>query len=236
MIRNASYSNIGGRNCNEDSVRIALSGRGVLAVVADGLGGHGGGDIASKKTVETLVSGWSGDANLDELCKDISLANDEIKKLQTEAIKMKSTVATISYTRGKCVYAYVGDTRIYRFVNGELVFQTLDHSASQLAVYLGQIKPSEIRFHEDRSRILRALGQDDELKIDTGSFDLKKGDQNAFLLCSDGFWEYVVEDEMIQDLKRSQTPGEWIRRMRSKLLERVPSDNDNNTAAAVWIY
>ncbi|MCD7847421.1 MAG: protein phosphatase 2C domain-containing protein [Oscillospiraceae bacterium] len=236
MIKTASYTDIGGRSCNEDSVRIRLSDNGILAVVADGLGGHGGGDVASQKAVETLCNGWSGDVNLDELCESIQTANTEIRKLQTPTVKMKSTITAVCYTCGKCIWAHCGDSRIYRFKNNVLEFQTTDHSASQLAVYLGQITPDEIRFHEDRSRILRALGQEDELKIDTGSMDLVKGDKYAFLLCSDGFWEYVLEEEMELDLKRASTPGEWIRRMRRRLQARIPSDNDNNTAAAVWIY
>ncbi|MCD7804656.1 MAG: protein phosphatase 2C domain-containing protein [Oscillospiraceae bacterium] len=236
MIRTASYTNIGGRNCNEDLVVVRVSGDGVIALVADGLGGHGGGDIASRKAVEIISDGWSGKADLDKLCADIQTANAEILKLQTPSCRMKSTITAVSYSDGKCVWAHCGDSRIYRFHNNVLEFQTLDHSASQLAVYLGQITPAEIRFHEDRSRIIRALGQEEELKIDTGSLDLISGDKYAFLLCSDGFWEYVLEDEMEYDLKRSSTPGEWIRRMRRRLKARIPSDNDNNTAAAVWIY
>ncbi|MCD8006362.1 MAG: protein phosphatase 2C domain-containing protein [Oscillospiraceae bacterium] len=236
MIKTASYTEIGGRSCNEDSVGIRVEDKGILAIVADGLGGHGGGDIASRLTVDIVSEGWSGKVDADELCANIQKAHEEIRKLQSPACKMKSTITALCYSHGKCVWAHCGDSRIYRFKNDKLEFQTLDHSASQLAVYLGQITPAEIRFHEDRSRILRALGQDDELKIDTGSLDLVKGEKYAFLLCSDGFWEYVLEDEMELDLKNSATPGEWVRRMRKRLLERVPKDNDNNTAAAVWVY
>ena len=57
---------------------------------------------------------------------------------------------------------------------------------------------------------------------------------HAFLLCSDGFWEYVLEEEMEEDLRISSNEEEWIVRMHARLCKRIPSDNDNNTAAAVW--
>ncbi len=82
--------------------------------------------------------------------------------------------------------------------------------------------------------MLRALGQDDELTVETGQRELGPG-SHAFLLCSDGFWEYVLEQEMALDLAKAAGPGDWLERMRRRLKERIPADNDNNTAAAVWV-
>lgn len=98
---------------------------------------------------------------------------------------------------------------------------------------LGEITPDQIRFHEDRSRVLRALGQDGELKVDIREERLSPG-RHAFLLCSDGFWEYVLEQEMVDDLAAAASPEEWLDKMRARLIARAPEDNDNNTAAAVW--
>lgn len=99
---------------------------------------------------------------------------------------------------------------------------------------LGNITPDQIRFHEDRARIYRALGQDGELKVETHAETLEKG-AHAFLMCTDGFWEYVLEDEMCADLSAAQGPEEWLGLMRARLAQRVPGNNDNNTAAAVWL-
>ena len=97
----------------------------------------------------------------------------------------------------------------------------------------GEITPEQIRFHPSRSRVLRALGQEGELRVEQGSARLEAG-QNAFLLCTDGFWEYVYENEMAETLRRSSSPQEWLERMRRYIAARAPRDNDNNTAAAVW--
>ena len=61
------------------------------------------------------------------------------------------------------------------------------------------------------------------------------GGGHAFLLCSDGFWEYVLEPEMEKDLNSAAGPEDWLERMRWRLKKRIPENNDNNTAAAVWI-
>jgi len=81
---------------------------------------------------------------------------------------------------------------------------------------------------------LRALGQKDALKVDCKETQLEKG-RHAFLLCTDGFWEYVLENEMEEDLGKAANPDEWLSLMRKRLGERIPEDNDNNTAAAVWL-
>ena len=119
-------------------------------------------------------------------------------------------------------------------MEGNLLWQTKDHSSSQIAVLLGQIVPEQIRFHEDRSRIYRALGQDEDTQVDAGEEALSPG-KHQFLLCSDGFWEYILEGEMEGQLKASATPQEWLDRMCSLLRERVPDNHDNNSAAAVWV-
>ena len=146
---------------------------------------------------------------------------------------MMSTIALLAVEGRLARWAHVGDTRLYRFLDGELVFQSRDHSASQAAVLLGEITPEQIRFHPSRSRVLRALGQEGELRVEQGSARLEAG-QNAFLLCTDGFWEYVYENEMAETLRRSSSPQEWLERMRRYIAARAPRDNDNNTAAAVW--
>lgn len=235
MIASFSYSDIGGRPCNEDAVRIKAAGEErVLAVLADGLGGHGGGQIASALAVDTVCDGWDGGELPNSLPALIQQAHRKILQSQTAARKMKSTIVALSLSSGYAEWAYAGDSRLYRFTNGALVYQTRDHSASQVAVFLGQISPDQVRFHEDRSRIFRALGQEGGLNVDVGSEPLPPGD-HAFLLCSDGFWEYVYETEMIETLAQAQSPEDWIGRMRQLLSQRVPPTNDNNSAAAIWL-
>ena len=161
-------------------------------------------------------------------------ANRRVLAIQTPQCAMKTTVTVLTLAGKRAVWAHAGDSRLYYFHDGTLDFQTRDHSAAQLGVLLGDITLDQIRFHEDRSRVLRALGQDDELTVETGGRELGGG-KHTFLLCSDGFWEYVLEPEMEEDLAKAAGPEDWLERMRWRLKKRVPEDNDNNTATAVWV-
>ena len=148
---------------------------------------------------------------------------------------MKTTAVALVLAEGAAGWAHAGDSRLYWFRDGKLAFQTRDHSASQIAVALGDITVDQIRFHEDRNRVLRALGQEGSLNVETGGEAPLGPGRHAFLLCTDGFWEYVLEREMEADLAVASTPGQWLERMRARLEERVSGSNDNHTAAAVWL-
>ena len=146
-----SYTDIGGRSHNEDAVCIRQTGENqFLAVLADGLGGHGGGEIASEIAVETLENGWKGISSPAVLYDLILQAHRRILSSQTSVCRMRSTIVALSVGSGHADWAYAGDSRLYQFYNGELVYQTRDHSASQVAVLMGEITQDEIRFHKDR--------------------------------------------------------------------------------------
>lgn len=235
MIQIASYSDVGGRERNEDSVQYAQREGGRLClVVADGLGGHGGGEQASAAAAGTICQGWDGEASRQKLTALVKEANLRVLSLQTRTCAMKTTVAVLALAGGEAAWAHVGDSRLYHFLDGKLVFQTRDHSVAQMGVMLGEITVDQIRFHEDRNRVLKALGQDAELNVESAAQALEPG-RHAFLLCSDGFWEYVLEQEMEEDLQRAGSVQQWLDAMRTRLAARVPPDNDNNTAAAVWV-
>lgn len=235
MLAVASYTDIGGRPRNEDTVRYASKdGDKLCLVLADGLGGHGGGDQASSTAAESICRNWNGTADAELLRALVREANRRVLAIQTPRCAMKTTVTVLTLAGNRAVWAHAGDSRLYYFQDGALAFQTRDHSAAQLGVLLGDITPDQIRFHEDRSRILRALGQDYELTVETGERELASG-RHAFLLCSDGFWEYVLEPEMEEDLKSAAGPEDWLERMRRRLNARVSAGNDNNTAAVVWV-
>lgn len=234
MIRYASYSDKGGRACNEDTALIRAEGDAVCAVICDGLGGYGGGDRASRKAAEIVTGGWEPGADTGLLTKLCDEAHKAVLAMQTPDCKMKTTIAVLSYTPGNVCYAYAGDSRLYHFEGDTLKFQTKDHSASQIAVMLGQITPEQIRFHSDRNRILRALGQNGASDTESGVLTVGSG-VNTFLLCSDGFWEFVLEKEMCALLGLISDPERWLAKMRELHDTRAPANCDNNTAAAVRI-
>lgn len=225
----SSYTNVGGRSHNEDALCVESTKEGVLLAVADGVGGYRGGEIASGMAMNVLKQEFHQKPLTFDLSQAIRQANLQILEQQKKTgLQMKTTVSAAWIQRETTVFAHVGDSRIYAFRNGAIVFQTIDHSASQMAVFLGEITPSEIREHPDRNVLTRTLGVSQNLKIDTAVMDNHQYD--ALLLCTDGFWEYVWEEEMVRYLRSSQTASSWISKMREAMAGRVKKGQDNNSA------
>lgn len=229
------YSDIGGRDKNEDSYTLLSDDDKVCAVIADGLGGHGFGKTASEFAVKRLAQchKYKSIPNMAHIMSAMQDANDDIIRARSNEFQMKTTVVCLFADCRKAIWAHIGDSRLYYFYNFELEDFTLDHSVSQLAVALGEIKRKDIPRHNERNRILRVIGGDD-IQPDFKEIELKKG-WHSFLLCTDGFWEYLNEDEILMDLGKSSTPEEWIKNLRCRIIKRVDGKNDNNTAAAVFI-
>ena len=230
-ISSAYYSSIGGRDKNEDSAAIVESGGAVLAVVADGLGGHANGEVASKTAVNTITSALSQkNIAIFALKEAIEAANEAIAKEKTGA-GMKSTVAILWMDKHNALMANVGDTRIYHFRNGQIVFQSRDHTLLQLEVMSGERDQQSVRKNPDRNCLLRALGGKDEVKADIVETEVLPSD--AFLLCSDGFWDNIWEKEMLETLSDTSVASDWLKSMRRIAERRMTSDNDNHTAIAI---
>ncbi|MEA4870825.1 MAG: protein phosphatase 2C domain-containing protein [Christensenella sp.] len=232
----ASYTNAGGREVNEDAT-LCLEREGVvIAAVADGLGGHGGGKIASSLAVKTLEE----QANDIAACTREAVraacerANEAVLAAQTPQQRMKTTLALAIVAEDCMALAHIGDSRIYYFHDDKIEYQSLDHSVSQLAVLTGSITAEQIRFHEDRNKVLRSLGSENgaapEIELITRPF--AEGD--AILICTDGFWEYVYEREMLRALRHAKSARDWLERMTPLIAHRAKKDNDNNTAVVVF--
>lgn len=233
----AKLSMQGGRPYNEDSVRCIEQGSILVVTVTDGLGGHGGGQIASSLAAETITDTFisNPDINVSNIQMIFESSNEKVLSSQTPACQMKSTGVALFIKDNAAIWAHVGDSRLYHFIDGRLAFQTRDHSVSQMAVMSGDISPSQIRFHEDRNKVLRAFGNDGHIKTEISEVYRLKDKFHSFLLCTDGFWEYVLEEEMEIDLAKSQTPSQWLSFMTQRLDKRVDGKNDNLTAAAVFV-
>lgn len=226
----------GGRKYNEDSILFQQDGENIVAIVADGLGGCGGGDIASHIVIETLSKLFLENPEISQkhIQKIFEETNKNICIKQKNGIRMKSTAVGYFYNGRKFAVAHIGDSRFYHFRQGKIIFKTKDHSVPQMLVQVGEIKEEEIRFHEDRNKILRALGSEGRVRVEINVWNetMKTGD--AFLLCSDGFWEYVWENEMIECLSKSMEPSQWIQLMIQKVEERAEKNNDNFSAIAIF--
>ena len=236
-ISTAYLSEQGGREKNEDTVCIRRKDNKLCVFVGDGLGGYDNGKFASETAAQTIIKYSEQQDFLDEtrMQEAAMLANEKIKEQQAvRNSNMKTTIVVLGIDDLKARWMHVGDSRLYHFKNGKIVGQTMDHSVSQMAVLMGEITQEQIRFHEDRNRVLRALGSDNS-KPDISKLTIIDGDKEAFLLCTDGFWEYVFEEEMEEELRKAKSPEKWLKKMRGILEKRVPRGNDNYTAAAVFL-
>jgi len=235
-IKIATCSFQGGRDYNEDSVIHAEKDGVFSVVVADGLGGHGGGQIASSIVAEDTVRLFFErphiiTENIKEIFRDV---NALVVAAQTPQLKMKSTGVSLFLKNNDVIWGHAGDSRLYHFFNDRLLTHTLDHSVSQMAVLSGEITQEEIRSHEDRNKVTKAFGGSDDLNAEVSlPLSLCPG-LHTFLLCTDGFWEYVLEQEMELDLAKYKEPAGWIDAMCIRINRRAPSNNDNYTAAAVF--
>jgi serine/threonine protein phosphatase PrpC len=235
----SSLSRIGGRKSNQDYCDfIDLKKRHCWAV-ADGLGGHKGGEIASKLAVEAIIKQFTQypDCSLSAIKGYIESAQNAILLRQKEDVAlttMRTTIAVLISDNRKVLWGHVGDTRLYLFRSGTIIFQSKDHSVPQALADSGEISPEQIRFHEDRNRLLRALGSDGELRPTFQEKKQKIKHEDAFLICTDGFWEYVSEAEMEASLKNSSSPDVWLKNMEKILSEKVQGKNDNYSAISIF--
>lgn len=208
------YTHIGGREENQDAVRGAVQNGTGLFVVADGLGGHRNGKAAAEAVIAAMFAAWRPDQPMDgnRMAALVETANEAILKVQREQFcSCKSTVVALAVEGERAVWACTGDSRLYRFRNGQLRQLTEDHSVAFLKYKTGEITKEQIPSDEEQNVLLRALGGY-RWEPDIGmAEDLAPGD--AFLLCSDGFWELVSEADMAADRTDSASADAWAEKM-----------------------
>ena len=228
------YTARGKRQNNEDAVSLLEGSNSLLAVVADGLGGHEAGEVASNPAVATLNRLLQAQTpEEDDLIDAIRQANQEIYEMQNAQSHMRTTVAALWLGDYRTIAANVGDSRIYQFRNGRIVYQSTDHSVAQMAVLVGEVEKSELRRSKDRNKLIRVVGEANPPKVDCVELTVQAGDR--FLLCSDGFWEPVTEERMLETMASSATAQQWLRLMRQEVERANNPTQDNHTAIALVI-
>ena len=136
---------------------------------------------------------------------------------------MKTTLAAVWIDDENALAASVGDTRIYQFREGRIVFQSKDHSVAQMACLAGDITEQEIRTSRERHRLTRALGAQEEVKADISPLQICTGD--ALLLCSDGLSNVVNEQEMLYEVIHGGAERDCCQRLLDIALSRGAPDN-----------
>ncbi len=234
-----AVSRAGGREINEDSYGFLEVNQSACWVVADGLGGHRGGETASRIAVDAALASFRAGPEFTAaaLQRHLEAAQSAIlqaQKTQPALSTMRTTIVMLLSDSQRVLWAHVGDSRLYWLKDGHIAFCTKDHSVVQAMVTAGELAASRIRHHEDRNRLLRCLGNEESdfrPTVETEARSLSGG--AAFLLCTDGFWENVTEPEIEVDFAKGERTQDWLALMEGRLLERTTEDSDNYTAIAV---
>lgn len=234
------YTNEGGRSYNEDSVTHDIYGNSGLFVVADGLGGHQYGEVASECVCYTLLEEWQragGETSAQWLEDTIELANQKVLELQKEKkADLKSTVVALAINNGRAVWANVGDSRLYYIHNSRIEAVTNDHSVAFKRYKAGEISRDDIRTDADQSGLLRAVGNVERHQPEVYDYDVIVQPGDAFMLCTDGMWEYLSDEEVLFELLKSRDAKEWSERLLLRLMNRIKGNNDNLTILTVMAF
>ena len=196
------------RSANQDQLLTMAP----VFVVADGMGGHNGGEVASAIAVDEMAKA-SGVSSVDDLIEAVQQANREIvdrSKLEPELRGMGTTlVALVGMTVGdepRLGVANVGDSRLYRRGDDELVQITEDHTLVEALVRDGRLTPDDALTHPQRNIVTRALGIDDKVLVDTWELAPVAGDR--YVLCSDGLFNELTPEEILGVLAEVDDPAE----------------------------
>lgn len=226
IMRYAARSDVGRiRAKNDDSAYVGRH----LAVVADGMGGHAGGDVASAATVLDMLHLDHGDYDGDAgtvLADEIQTANSllsELVHINPKLAGMGTTVTSLLLAEGKLHFAHIGDSRAYRLRDGEFEQISVDHTFVQRLIDEGRLRPEEAETHPHKNVLMRVLGDVDaspELDLDT--LDVKPGER--WLLCSDGL-NYVAGHVVERTVREIQDLRECVETLVNLTLEAGSPDN-----------
>ncbi|MBR6985805.1 MAG: serine/threonine-protein phosphatase [Ruminococcus sp.] len=238
-ITYSTYTDKGGREINEDSIGVFQNSVNSGFVLCDGLGGHGMGDVASSLVVEVFKDQFYKTDDLVNYLGQAFLASQDIlmaeQKVRNAEKKMKTTAVSLVTDENNAYIGHIGDSRVYVFYKNKVKVRTLDHSIPQMLVLSKEIKESEIRNHPERNIVLRVMGIEWEQPMYELMVPLSLKKCQAFLLCSDGFWELIEEKKMCELLKKASSVDQWLSEMAAVVKSNgIGINMDNNSAIAVW--
>lgn len=226
IMRYAARSDVGRiRAKNDDSAYVGRH----LAIVADGMGGHAGGDVASAATVLDMLhldhGHYDGDAGT-VLADEIQTANSllsELVHINPKLAGMGTTVTALLLAEGKLHFAHIGDSRAYRLRNGEFKQISVDHTFVQRLIDEGRLRPEEAETHPHKNVLMRVLGDvDASPELDLATLDVEPGER--WLLCSDGL-NYVAGHVVERTVRETKDLRECVETLVDLTLEAGAPDN-----------
>ena len=240
----ALMSDRGGRKYNEDACGHWHSQQHLCCVLADGAGGHGGGDIASRLAVQELIGRFSERpasraTELDDLLRTTNEVLIGQRVPGTAKQDMHSTVVclVLDFVGHRALWGHAGDSRMYWFRRGKLLQRTRDHSLVQSLIDSGLVTVDQSRLHPKRSELRSALGiAPDVLEVTTGEGADAVAPGDVFLLCTDGLWEYLDDEALESSLVSSPNPGAWLGELSRQVRNAAShkASHDNFSALTVW--
>jgi serine/threonine protein phosphatase PrpC len=210
------------RRRNEDAYLV----QDPVFAVADGMGGHRGGNVASAMSLETLDAADIGRRGVPALVAAIRTANRAVLErgeADRELAGMGTTITAVLIEGDRAHVAHVGDSRAYLLRAGALRQLTEDHTMVQELVRRGRLSPDEAEHHPQRSILTRALGVEQELDVDELTLDLEPGDR--LVLCSDGLTGMVTDDAIATTLAGAPDPQAACDRLVEMAIEAGGDDN-----------
>ena len=183
---------------NEDAFCVLSKNNRGLFAVADGLGGHRGGSIASGIAIDTIkdeFTKWNGKSGDRFVVKAIQSANQEVfstAQSHPELFSMQTTATVVALEKDSIAIGHVGDCRLYRVRKGHVTILTKDHSQAAELLRLHLISPEEAPQHPGRHQLTRSVGSSLFSAIDLVKEKINPGD--SYILCSDGLWSEVSND------------------------------------------
>ncbi|MFV1973330.1 MAG: PP2C family serine/threonine-protein phosphatase [Thiohalobacterales bacterium] len=230
-------SDIGGRSEQQDSIDLVSSetGDSHLIIVADGMGGHEGGALASKLVVETARHHFNNgrDPEPETFLKDLCIdSHNAISALGSEGKRSPGSTCVLLYLNGtEASWAHVGDSRLYHFSNNRLEQQTCDHSLVQLMVERGDMSEDEAASSSLQNQLYMCLGGSNTPEPDIDAYTAAHND--LFILCSDGFWSCVEPEEVLACLKQQPFEEDCAARLVELARERGGDEGDNISLALI---
>lgn len=204
----------------------------LLAVLCDGMGGHNAGDVASEMAAVHMGHEWETTQfhTIDDITQwvqsEINKENHRIyeKSLQFKGLEgMGTTLVSASILGNKALISNIGDSRAYHFKQGFFQQVTEDHSFVNELMKRGEISLEESKHHPNRNILVRSLGVEKDVEVDFFEVTFDAGD--SLLLCSDGLYHLLSEEEMTHILNRDVSAQEKAEWMVSRALEQEASDN-----------
>lgn len=201
------------RENNEDSYLVLnekVSNLSNLYIVADGMGGHQSGEIASKKSISYFIKfinskSCINDDILDFMVEAVKYSNKKVYEdsLENEKLTgMGTTFTACTIMNNKCYVTHVGDSRLYIINNNKIKIITTDHSYVNEMLRAGEITEEEAKVHPQKNALTRALGVDLNLEVDGYIFDINLND--IILICSDGLTNTVKDEELCTIISNKQ--------------------------------